>query len=304
MRRALPFLVAACGAAPAPQAPSALSHHGSATCVIHDANIKDQIVHLAVGGREFALVRDPLSHLDVEVGAGRAHAHVETAALVLDADLVLDKIMVRPKQVLYDGWLGIASARLLASAGATVRLHVDMPTGIEQRSRTIALPCDDVTFAPYIEPGVEGDLVGLAPGRVPLRRSPNGEILAMIVPPGGSIALAVTAMLQRDGWTKIRIASTQSFVEGWVPAGTTSEANVYGGVLSDPIVDVPDLAPLSCDHDVPITFAGTPVGYIKAHHPIPILTRNATTAELYLGAEADPTVRITDLGGCHPPSGR
>jgi hypothetical protein len=288
------------------------------TCSIREIVVDTpSTAKLSVRNHPFAVVSGPFVKLEIVVSGSEARARVETEQLELDGDLALDELPLRPKQVaLRDGWLEVTRAIGRAAYDGSLRLEVDLPTGLLPRWTSIDVPCDQLTAARPPEPPTlagareielpAGTSTRLfrAPGASPIgswtspKRSPDDDV--------PHERLTARVIERRGGYLRVRIQDRNAVI-AWLAASTVrdlEDADVYGGLLGTESGETGN--EVRCPTAVPIYVRADDrvvrVGRLKADATVLAKRVHRGDIELALGqTTATPFLQRKDLAGCtHP----
>lgn len=213
MRVAL-VLLAGCWTG-APAAPA------STRCEIRERLVEtSEPATLSVRGQPFAKLAGPFVRLAVTVTGGQARGELETDQVTLAGELALDQLAVRPKQYsLHDGWLEVTHGIGRAALDSSLRIEVDLPTGLQPTWTSIDLPCNALTFAkPHVV--FTPNLILPAGTSATLYREPGANPIGQWTAPP-QIDMAPPAWLEamkideRDHYIRIRIQGRNAVV-AWV----------------------------------------------------------------------------------------
>ncbi len=310
----LSFLVlAACWSSAPPRA-----IEGPSTCEIHDVNVTTiHDAQLSVFDGPFARIASPFTRLDVVIDRSRGRAHLETEELVLEGELALDELPLRPRtHTMHEGWLAMGVAFAKDARGGQLRASVSLPEGLRPRAVVVELPCGALTFAepPEAPDPVGSEYIVFAPGtRTPVLRSPGGPQVAIVSPPPAEPQgdpnlpsfeedVSARVIARRAELLHVRIEGS-NYVEGWVSTKNTREPGaMYGGLHGNMAGDQPPR--LRCDRAVPIFVRSRGevrrVGHYKPNATIRLETDAAAEhVAVDLGhAEVVPFVKRADVAAC------
>lgn len=225
MRLLACFLAASCWTGPAvvPETPVAKP----IKCTIHDTEVAGT-AKLSAGGLVFAN-QSEVTRLDVTFQGGVGRARIENSTVVLEGDLDLVAMPIRPRDVVpQDGWLEIRHATAKLATGNVLRIEAALPEGLAPKTVQFALPCTELTFAAPPDPAETTNglpRMELAIG-TQLRPRPDGAAVVRANAPLDGVVIE-----QRGGMSRVRIDGGENVVFGWVstPALKPSTLEEKGG---------------------------------------------------------------------------
>ncbi len=262
---------------------------------------------LSVRDVQFAEIAGPFVKINVRVTDTTAHAVVENDKVVLDGDLALEELPLRPKQLaLHDHWLEVVKAKGRTAIGGSLRLDVELPAGFEPSSTSIDLPCDRLTFAVAKRPERSPDLRLRRGHTTTLYRRPGAQPIATWTAPKYDPDvphedLDATELERTGSYIKVRILGTNDVV-AWVAAAVMEPVSddLYGGLLGTESGG--SVRTIECPHRVPIYVrADGQVTHIGTTKPDANFLTGATRAselKIQLGGTANPFLERKDLQQC------
>ncbi len=265
---------------------------------------------LSVRSLQFADVAGPFVRLDVRVTDKTAHAVVENDKVVLEGDLALEDLPLRPRQLaLHDQWLEVVEAKGRAAIGGSLRLDVELPSGFEPSSTSIDLPCDRLTFAVAKRPERSHDLMLRRGHTTTLYLRPGTQPIAKWTAPKydpdvPSEDVAATELERAGNYIKVRILGTNDVV-AWVAAAAMEPVSedLYGGLLGSEGGGL--VRSIECPHRVPIYVRAdgqvTRVGTTKPDANFLTGASRAGELEIQLGGTSLPFLKRKDLQPCRYP---
>jgi hypothetical protein len=199
-------------------------------CAIQEVDVPiSGLAKLSIEGLEFANVSGPLMRLGVTFRGVVARARVESEEVVLEGDLDLTAISLRPREPgLRDGWIEVRSATAKAATETNLRVEVALPDGLAPKTTTFMYPCHTLTFAvapdPAEDTGEEAEPLELVIG-TQLRPTPAGQPVARVTGQRQDdklVSVQALVLDKRGTMTQVRIDGENPVVV-WVPSGALQQ---------------------------------------------------------------------------------
>jgi hypothetical protein len=184
---------------------------------------------LRLHGKVFAAF-DSSDRFEVRLAGAAAHPRatgiIHDGSVSLMGELLPAELGVRPRARLLDGWIGVRRARYVRVADGVMTIGIELPGTVHAATEpSFDVPCSDLTILAAPRTEAEWTPISLAPGKTALSASIEGVIVAEIdtpsPPPRPVLVTYDTFELERRGaWVRVHVESRDSFVEGWVDAGS------------------------------------------------------------------------------------
>lgn len=193
-------------------------------CEIRDSDVTiSGLAKLSVRGQAFAQQPGPFARFDVAFKQDVGRVKLENETFVLDGDLDLKELTVRPRDLaeLRDGWIEVRSAVAKAATDDALRITVALPEGLEPKLVPFTVPCSGLTFAAPPDPIDTADLdVVEVPINTQLRPRPDGPAVSQVIGKAdpdreGLRAIEAFVIEKRGSMTKIRVEGDNPVV-AWV----------------------------------------------------------------------------------------
>lgn len=233
MRAALLVVTSACwtGATPPFEAPPAQPGR----CAINEVDVQPNgSAKLSIEGKAFASLTGPFPRIAVTFQGSRARARVETEVFVIDGDLDLEGLPLRPRELdLRDDWVEIRRAFAKTAIDASLRIEVGMPAGVSPATVPFTIPCAGLTFATPPDPPESSDEPELFDIAIntELRAKPGGPVVGRVVGTSGLEgevqSMHVTVIERRAGNARVRLDGDNP-ISVWVPGKALGPPMLHG----------------------------------------------------------------------------
>lgn len=265
-------------------------------CEVRDSDVTiNGVAKLSVAGHSFAQQVGPFARFGVVFREAVGHVKLETELFVLEGDLDLSEVAVRPRATeLGDGWIEIRKGAAKAASEDALRIEVELPAGLEPKAVPFTLPCSGLTFAAPPDPSETTELeVVEVPIHTQLRPRPDGPAVARVVgrvDPDDTTktlqALEANVLERRGSMTKVRFDGDNPVV-AWVSSLALQPPT--GGGLGGFGFGRTGIgrSPVSCSREVSI--------YVRIDGRLLRVGRVKKEAQFYLDATTGDEI-VVDLG--------